>query len=208
MSGSDKVLEIPTLLVKHCFLPMVNMETLTNRYMTDLSKLLFACSLVLMLFSCREEEIVDQSLNEQDRAFLREATYINQAEIEMGELATAQGQNDAVQGHGQQMVTFHTSAQGELNGLANLKGEAVPDTLQTADLELLNQLSGLEGFQFDSAYLHHQVIRHGETRSLFQGYVENANDPDLLDYAVTNLADVIIHQERAEELREGLTGGG
>ena len=175
--------------------------------MTDISKLLFACVLILTLFACREEEIVDQSLNEQDRAFLREATYINQAEIEMGELASTQGQHDEVQGHGQQMVTFHTSAQGELNGLANLKGEAVPDTLQTADRELVNLLSGLEGFQFDSAYLHHQVIRHGETRSLFQGYVDNANDPDLLDYAVTNLPDIIIHQERAENLRQELGMG-
>jgi putative membrane protein len=180
----------------------------THKNMKYRMPLLFAGLLLLFVSSCREDEIIDDSLSEQDRAFLREASYRNIAEIELGELAAMQGQNESVQVYGQQMVTDHSSAQGDLRGLANLKEEPLDDNLKTEDATLVELLAGMTGFQFDSAYLHHQVIRHEDTRDLFQGYINDANDPDLLDYAVTNLPDIIIHLERAEELRQELGAAG
>lgn len=173
--------------------------------------------LLLLIFcvgavSCSDDDDngnpIDNEISEQDREFARDATFSNRAEIEMGELAAAKGNIEAVRAFGQMMVTEHTTAQNRLETIADSLDIAIPDTLKTEHQTMHEQLSALDGEAFDSAYIVSQVVAHEQAEQIFEKQDDEGENDALEDYAELNLPHIRMHLDRAIEIRDDELGLG
>jgi putative membrane protein len=96
---------------------------------------------------------------------------VNLMEIDMGNAARANSQNDKVQGYARKLVADHQKADDELKSLAQTDGISIDVAMEPGagmkhDDAKLRELRGLSGSAFDRAFLtdmvkgHEKVIHH------------------------------------------------
>lgn len=184
----------------------------------ETKKLKFSTLLALLImisfgfYSCKDDaddaDIDTNTASQQDRDFATKASAANQAEIQFGELAVDRATNDSVVAFAERMIEDHTRAQRQLDSIADNSNLTIPDSMDTAHRTLFTALSRLNGFSFDSAYIHNQVIDHQNTRDLLSKQVDDGNLDRLVDYARKQLPIVTRHHEAALGLRDTLAEGG
>lgn len=182
----------------------LNHAPLVNRLIRWLGLLLLG--LILIGFtSCEEdEEAPRDTVSAQDRDFAAQATYSNLAEIAMGQLALTQAEDQLIRQYAETMVTDHTKAQDELRYLAESYDLEIPDTLESVDQTLYEELEQLEGYAFDSAYIGSQVVVHQKTQQLFQTQIDQGENKGIVQYASSTLPHLTEHLARAMDLKEDL----
>lgn len=180
------------------------METKKLKFST-----LFALLIVISIgfYSCKDDEDDDATngVSQQDTDFATRAAASNFSEIEFGRLAVQRATDDSVSMFAQKMIDDHTRAQDQLDSIANSLNLALPDSMDRAHRTLFTDLQRLDGFSFDSAYMHNQVIDHQNTRDLLQKQMDDGDDDRLKNYASRQLPIVVMHHEEAIDLRDGLT---
>jgi putative membrane protein len=107
------------------------------------------------------------------KAFMERLHFVNQLEIQLGNLAQQNSQNADVKSYGQQMVQMHTQADQELQTYAQSKGVKLADMPKPMnDVEKNDMaahaastkfLQSVQGPVFDSKYLSSQVADHDMT---------------------------------------------
>lgn len=152
------------------------------------------------------EDVKIPGASEQDEDFAISASYVNLAEIRLGQLALQKSANDSVKAFAQNMVTDHTSAQNELRAISSNIGITLNDSIDQAHRTLFSRLSGMKGFAFDSAYINNQVLDHQTTKTLLETMIANRGDSSLLSYATKRLPIVNAHLQKAIDTRAKLTG--
>lgn len=125
----------------------------------------------------------------------------------MGQLALSDGNNTSIREFAQMMVTDHTNAQDELRYLAESHELEIPDTLNNEQQALYDQLSLLEGYALDSAYISSQVVAHQEAQQIFQRQIDQGENIQIVGYASSILQHINMHLSRAMELKEELVVG-
>ena len=164
---------------------------------------LLLAAIILAFSACdNENDEPNNPVSEQDRNFAIDATYSNLAEIVLGQLAVSDAMDEAVRGFGTMMVTEHTTAQDQLSNIAASFDIDIPDTLNHEHRALHTQLSALEGAAFDDAYISSQITAHQEAQQLFQTQIDQGLNPRLKEYASNILPHIMMHLERAMELKE------
>lgn len=160
-------------------------------------------------YSCKDDPDEDDTstVSQQERDFATKASNSNMAEIQFGQLAVQRAENDSIIAFAQQMVGDHTTAQSQLDSIARNLNVALPDSMDSAHNKLYSFLSTLSSFSFDSAYIHNQVIDHQNARDLLQKQLDEGKDSMLVGYARKQLPIIIMHHERALELRDQINGG-
>lgn len=181
---------------------MENLKAHKPRFRYHMLAVLFIASFT----ACEDEDVsTTNEVTAQDSSFVINATYSNLAEIEMGELAVSRASHDSLRTFGERMVAKHTTAQQQLAAIATDRGIAIPDTLNNAHFVLYQQLSALGGAAFDSAYISSQVTAHQQAQQMYEAQIEQGQNTQLIDYASSILSTIIIHLERATELRDDMT---
>jgi putative membrane protein len=181
------------------------------------------CSLALLETSCNNNDDDDNNngnnggttsvttqgtFNDNDRMFIDSAALSGRAEVELGQLAASKAEDNSVRTFGQRMVTEHTAANDQLLQIARNKNVTVPVILDPAHQALKERLSGYSGHQFDTAYMHSQVIDHTKAVNLFQAEVNNSTgDPEVRGYASNNLPILNTHLQTADSIYSILNGG-
>lgn len=160
----------------------------------------------ISFYACKDDEDDDNTDNvtQQDRNFARDAADGNLAEIEFGRVAIQRATNDSVIAFAQDMITDHTAAQRMLDSISNVLNVTLPDSMNVTHRRLLDSLSTMNGVQFDSVYIHNQVLDHQATRTLLQSQISNGNNRRLVDYASKNLPIVNGHLQRVQNLQDSL----
>jgi putative membrane protein len=175
----------------------------TNIATSKLGHYLLMTAAILAFSACNDEDDEPNNpVSEQDRNFALKASYSNLAEIEMGQLAVSEALDESVRDFAEMMVTDHTNAQNQLANLAESLDIDLPDTLKTEHQAIQAQLMALEGAAFDSAYISSQVIAHQQAQQIFQTQIDQGLNPQLKDYAANTLTHILMHLERAIELKE------
>ena len=177
------------------------MKTMTMMKTRMLYFLLAALAVGFSACSDDDDE-PNNPVSEQDRNFALNATYSNLAEIQMRQLAVSEATDESVRDFAEMMVTDHTNAQNQLANLAESLDIDLPDTLKTEHQAIQAQLMALEGAAFDSAYISSQVVAHQQAQQIFQTQVDQGLNPQLKDYAANTLTHILMHLERAMELKE------
>ncbi|GGP18965.1 DUF4142 domain-containing protein [Silvimonas iriomotensis] len=140
-------------------------------------------------------------LRPADAAFVDGATRANLAEIRLGQLMLQRSAVPEVKFFAQRMVQEHQTNLDGLNQLASQKGIRLTDDLSVADKELYDRLSKLPSPQLEHDYIGVAGLKgHLEAQKLFQGYLKEGKDQDLLSYAQMTLPTINDHLEMARHL--------
>lgn len=148
------------------------------------------------------------SLNETDEAFVEKAALSNHTEITFGELASTKATDSLVRAFALDMVEAHTSAQNELKGIADdFNGIDWPDELDQNHKNIHSQLDSLEGYSFDSLYIHSQVMDHESAVAAFETAATASTDARVKSYAGKYLPHIEMHLQQADSIKSVISIG-
>jgi putative membrane protein len=132
--------------------------------------------------------------------FVLKAALGSMVEVEASNLALQRSKNPEVKQFAQMMVTDHTKASAELQGIAKTKGLGLPGTMpvkEKAALEALQNTQGNDGF--DRMYMKMMVSDHETTLTLFH-LAATYSDKELQNFASKSLPMLEMHFKQANAL--------
>ncbi|MPR36450.1 DUF4142 domain-containing protein [Salmonirosea aquatica] len=175
-----------------------------------MKKIKLSALLLVGLFvavSCKDDDDGLTMVPEADRNFAMMAADGGMLEVQLGQLAQSKGMTQSVKDFGQMMVTDHTKANAELEGIVSSKDITLPTTLSTAKKQKYDSLAAMQGMAFDSAYVRVMVMSHQETIDLFQEEANNGKDSELKSWASGKLPTLNQHLTKVEAIQDSLNIG-
>jgi putative membrane protein len=141
------------------------------------------------------------TLSPADKNFVAKAAEGGMMEVQAGQIAAQQGEDQKVKDFGQKMVTDHTANNAKLSALAQTKGITLPAALDAKDQAMLTKMQGMSGEKFDKAYLKAQVNGHQKMLKLMQAEEKTGTDPDLKSFATATAPTVQEHLDMAKQTK-------
>lgn len=117
--------------------------------------------------------------NMSDQAFVSKALQGGDAEVQLGQLAQQKSQSSDVKDFGQKMVQDHTQLGDQMKPIAQQLGVKEPKGLSKKDKQLMAKLQGMNGPQFDDAYIQAMVKDHKKDLSEFKEEADTTQNPNL-----------------------------
>jgi putative membrane protein len=144
----------------------------------------------------------DGALPQMDRAFLDSAAQGSHMEIAGSKTAQQKSENPAVKAFAEAMIKDHTAMSAEVSTLAASKNHTLPSEPSEEQKAILEELNGLTGQAFDTAYAQRLgIAAHEKTINEFKLAVQDAKDPDVKALAQKTLPKLEHHLEMARELQ-------
>lgn len=137
-----------------------------------------------------------------DPTFVAAAASSNMFEIEAGNLAMQNASDQKVKDFGSMMVEHHTMANQELQTLASQMGATMPQAMMAIHREMLENLSGKTGTEFDEDYMDAMETAHKMDILMFEAKNNNATDPNLKAYAAKTLPILETHRKSATDIED------
>jgi predicted outer membrane protein len=134
--------------------------------------------------------------------FVARAANGNMFEIQSSQAALEKTQNGQVRQFAQKMVQDHTGAGDRLKAAA--QGQTVPTDLDQQHAQMLQQLQGASGPDFDRRYVQLQLAAHQDSVVLFERYGQNGDNPQLKQFAQQMLPDLQAHLQQIQQIRSAL----
>jgi putative membrane protein len=156
-----------------------------------------AFSSLLLVGACVDD---DSNVTTMDRHFVKETTYTSRATALLGSVAMLRAEYAEIQNFGESMMNEYENALTELHAVASDVDVVPPEGYADSFEAAKDRLNLLGGYEFDTAYIHHQVKIHREAAALFEQEVIGGNDAKIRDYAVKYLALVRKNLRRADSL--------
>jgi len=144
------------------------------------------------------------SLSENDRDFAQEATRGGKMEVALGEVAQKNSTNQDIKDFGKMMVDDHSAANSELTALLNKKGVTIDGSYTNDQNDHLKKLTDEKGKDFDKDYVDMMVKDHKEDIELFKKASENANDPELKNFASKTLPTLQKHLDAIQKIKDNM----
>lgn len=151
-------------------------------------KLLHAIIISIFLLACNKGNEDPNSLNEQDKVFLRQVYISNKIEIEAGQLALNTSNNTMVRNFARDVVNYYNRAQMDLKEVFNKVAFQLDSNLIPAQGLLFSDLSG---YTFDTSYMKSRVITHRNLLSVFQNELNEGNHTYVRYYYLNKYLDGI-----------------
>jgi putative membrane protein len=134
--------------------------------------------------------------------FMTMAAMSDKFEIESSELALQKAESQEVKDFAQQMITDHTANTQKLiqtveAGGGNLEPPAALDEKHQA---IIDQLNGLSGAEFDTAYIDAQVQAHADAVALMTSYSQGGDNEPLKQFAAQALPVIQGHYEMVQQM--------
>jgi putative membrane protein len=136
------------------------------------------------------------------QSFATQAAVIGRAEIELGQLAAKNSDDQAVRAYAQRMVKDHQAADAKLKKIAGAENLTLPQSLDAEHQALKEKLSDLKGEAFDREYAKAMAKGHDKAVALFETASQAAQLPaELKEFAAATLPTLKEHMEMAHDLR-------
>ena len=137
------------------------------------------------------------------QGFVNAAAASDRFEIESSRLAATAAQSAAVKSFASKMISAHTDSTAKLKStLAGLTPPVTPDDALSAEQQqTLNNLKGLTGAAFDSAYASAQVDAHQKALDALNGYAAGGDNAQLKTFATGLVPTVTAHLNMAKGLK-------
>jgi putative membrane protein len=139
----------------------------------------------------------------EDTSFVHEAAQAGLAEVNMGNLAMQNAQDQNVKPFAQKLVSDHTAANQELQQIAAQKGMQLPSVMDAREMLTIKRLSSLNGTEFDRAFAQDAVKAHEQAVKLFQQEAQSGQDPELKAFAQKTLQALKEHLAMARQMDSG-----
>jgi putative membrane protein len=131
----------------------------------------------------------------------------NQVDIDAGKLAEAMGSTPEVKAFGKRMVVDHTAVNKSATDLVKKlkvtpESNATSDSLKKGGDENLAKLKGLEGAEFDRAYIDNEVKYHQAViDTLDDTLIPNAKNAELKALLIKVRPQFVSHLEHAKQMQ-------
>ena len=142
-----------------------------------------------------------------DRDFIQDQLADGEAEVELGRLVQERATNPEVKEFGQMMVRDHQQAGSELKQIASKHNIQPPAAGHDDHNDLQQRLSKLSGAEFDREYMKAMVEDHEEAVNEVERKAENADNPEVRQWASKTLPTLKQHLERARQIQDNLEAG-
>jgi putative membrane protein len=119
----------------------------------------------------------------------------NMFEIESSQVALEKTDNEDVRSFAQHMIDDHSKAGEDIIAAAQSDGITPATTLLPQHQQQLDQLTSLDGDEFDAAYLAAQAAAHDEAVALFEGFANSGEDSALKAFAANTLPTLVQHRD-------------
>jgi len=134
-------------------------------------------------------------------SFASQAAVIGKAEIELGQIALKNTQDEGVRKYAQLMIKDHTAADQKLKAIAAKENLQLPQSLDQEHVSLKAKLQGMTGEDFDREYVKAMASGHATAVALFQAASQQPQIPaDLKQFAASTLPTLQKHQKMAQSL--------
>lgn len=137
-----------------------------------------------------------------DALFVKKAATGGLTEVELGKLASQNGDSQDVKDFGSKMVTDHSKANDDLKATADKDKMTLPDKPTAAQQAMIDKLSKESGKAFDTAYIHAMVKAHMADRDLFTEESASTKNPDLKQFADNTLTVIKDHLSMIEGIAD------
>ncbi|MGZ5252924.1 MAG: DUF4142 domain-containing protein [Flavitalea sp.] len=167
--------------------------------------LLGTISASLVFTACSDDDdVVMDNVSQPDRNYVSNTSMMNNGEIALGELAQTRSTNDSVMMYGQMLVNDHTMANAELDSLSTTLNITNNDSLSNTMMALRDRLSGLSGYNFDTAFINAQIANHTLAISQFETQISSGSNEKIRAYANKYLPSLQTHRALAVSVNSTL----
>jgi putative membrane protein len=137
------------------------------------------------------------------QSFASQAAIIGKAEIELGQIALKNTQDQGVRTYAERLVKDHSAADKKLKAIAAKENLQLPQSLDQEHESLKTKLQSLKGEDFDRAYVSAMAKGHDKAIALFESASQQAQMPgELKQFAASTLPTLEQHKEMAHSLHE------
>jgi putative membrane protein len=143
--------------------------------------------------------------NTQDKLFVRQAALGNQAEVELGRLASKKAASQPVRDFAQHMIEDHGKSGDLLRKAGRGVNQNIPKELDPEHQAVRAKLDKASGKEFDIQYIASMIQDHQRTANLLQWQITNGQSEPLKKYAADTLPGVMEHLEMAKQQYAMLT---
>jgi putative membrane protein len=144
------------------------------------------------------------AVDKDDAKFAVAAANGGMAEVELGTLAQQKAANQKVKDFGAMMVSDHSKANDEMKALAKSKGITLPDSIDSKEQKVKNDLSTKTGADFDKAYVDNMIEDHKNDIKEFEDATTNLKDSDLKAFAVKTLPTLKMHLDAIQKIHDSM----
>ncbi|MBW4889391.1 DUF4142 domain-containing protein [Mucilaginibacter sp. HMF5004] len=144
------------------------------------------------------------AVTNDDAKFATAAANGGMAEVALGKLALTKTSNAAVKDFANMMVTDHGKANEELMAIAKAKNITLPATVDEDHQKKMDDLSKLNGTEFDKAYVDAMVDGHKKTLDLLNDEAKDGKDTELKAFAAKTAPTVKTHLDAINKIHDGL----
>ncbi len=145
--------------------------------------------------------------------FVRDAAMADMFEVQAGLLALKIADDPAYLDFAQLMIADHDNASEQFKKTAaNLQGVQLPQQLDSAHKQKIDELSSLSGAAFERQYKAEQTADDKQAVAMFESYAKSGDNSELKSWAQETLATLATHLQQAKALpdprAEPTTGSG
>lgn len=142
-----------------------------------------------------------------DREFIVMAAQGNNAEIQTSRLALQKSTDQEIRRYAQQMIDEHSRANERLAAVAAQYGVTLPSDPGPLNTAIAQQLTPLNGAEFDRAYMEAQENAHLRSIGLYRTVIQQGQAADVQAYASAILPSVDNHYQMANQMVNQLRAG-
>ena len=143
-------------------------------------------------------------LSKDDSNFVQEAAVGGMMEVEAGNLAQQNANNQRVKDFAAMMVADHSKANGELQAFAQSRGITIPAALPADKQKHMDAMKKMTGKAFDRHYMDMMVTDHKKTVDKFKMAAEKCDDASLKSWASQTLPTLQKHTDSAQAIKKGM----
>lgn len=136
-------------------------------------------------------------LKHADKSFVEEAVKAGREEVAISQVAVDRSTNPAVKEFAQMIVSDHTGVNTELNGIASMKGVALPTKTVNVDKWVKKSAKS-----FDEDYIDQMISAHKDALDLFEKEAKKGTDTELTALAAKTVAALQTHLSRAQDIKK------
>lgn len=137
-----------------------------------------------------------------DATFATKAAAGGLTEVQLGQIASQNGDSQDVKDFGAKMVTDHSKINDNLKAIATKDSLTIPDKPNTEQQALIDKLTKETGKSFDAAYIRAMVRAHVGDKALFTEEAASAKNPDLKQFAEDSLQVITEHLAMIEGIAD------
>ena len=160
-------------------------------------------SIIFLSFSCKKADTSNANvLNDADYIFIIKSAIYDSSEIRTAQLALAKTTDSVIMSYAQYMLAEHIITRNDLKIMGTVVGFSIKDSINAANLAVINQLNNLSGREFDSSYIHSRLDGKVETENFFIDAINHGNQKNLKSYESSNLERIRLQYIRADSIAQ------